>query len=1071
MAEFGVPKTPTTPRSIRAKVGKPRVLVPVSVKPSDPLWDEARGFDVGARHPASSSPETDVGYSNSLREGSLLRLGDETGGTPMSLSDFPVPPAPPMPLSNQPTIPATAGPSSVTTLLSHPATATVPGGKVGARVHNLLARMQTQVESRAVQRTVVNISVRGRVQQVAAHHGGSRQSVLVRNFSVSPERGSSSSHETSSAGEPFTTVQASSKTTTSQQPAARPSLELDMSVLDRPETTRSRAVVPASAFEPSREPETAIDARGPISAVDNANGIPTPRRRMRAAQWSNLQHGMLRQSRVGGTDSNDDLLTRLSLYDDSAAGTFSPGGLLRAADALDTNLAANRLGSLTEGVALNSDTRPSTSGPVPVTGRKGPLRAVTDLAMLRLPLPSRHKVAEQEFTATTAWSVHEPASAPVFPAVTSTSTGVPKMTSAPNPGSSVTTGSGLVRSLSHRSPQMESKQEEEDLGYFPRVASPVTDERPDVGASASRTSRKNTPSPEFYPTMAEILAEQDAEDARLRTEVPIEVSEPFEPTNATSRVDISLDVETKLSGPSQGSLAVVTSRTYGDAMDLPAAVVRDPSSSNLPRAADGPNARLKVSPLRAFDGPISASADSDIIDSATSPSVPDLRPEVAAGPTSPSSPDVDHGFDLEVPFTFPDGDLRTSRVSAVPSSAGFRSSFLPPAHDTTDELDEEYAALAVQRGIVHPDHEDIHTARVSFDSEYDTSNIELDVPYTFPNGDGRLMRASAIPSSAGMRSSFSHSRTCSAELDEEYITLRRGSQDSNANAEEDEQEHAERAAFGLVATPLSIQFDDVERVLLPHGRSSSSESQELSRLRQSAFEAEFSPAPSRHQSRSPAARHPPPSPAFGTLRPDSFGLTTAGLSSEFSATPHSIAFTDVERVLDLVAPPSHQEGRFSPDEALTEPEGDDVLVVEPDFRALSPASPASSPRYSFTPTSPNGGEFFSLPPTRGAASFDINELDQWPYSPTTSSSAHGTDARFGLLESPRSFNASSPTTALGAGTSTSAESMNSASVTSVQAYRGVVLNSPLPAVMQEPHLHRSSETSHQRQLHTHFHRT
>ena len=67
---------------------------------------------------------------------------------------------------------------------------------------------------------------------------------------------------------------------------------------------------------------------------------------------------------------------RLSVYDDSSAGTFSPSGLLRAAEALDGRLAAAR-------------TRVPESPVGSRGGRSNHLRAASDLPSLRV---SRHRI-------------------------------------------------------------------------------------------------------------------------------------------------------------------------------------------------------------------------------------------------------------------------------------------------------------------------------------------------------------------------------------------------------------------------------------------------------------------------------------------------------------------------------------------------------------------------------------------------------------------------------------------------------------------------------------------------------
>jgi len=72
------------------------------------------------------------------------------------------------------------------------------------------------------------------------------------------------------------------------------------------------------------------------------------------------------------------------MYEESAASTFSPGGLLRAAEALDARLAmARSLGALTEGEESPGQLGPMTA-PVFATGRRGHLRAASDLPSLRV---------------------------------------------------------------------------------------------------------------------------------------------------------------------------------------------------------------------------------------------------------------------------------------------------------------------------------------------------------------------------------------------------------------------------------------------------------------------------------------------------------------------------------------------------------------------------------------------------------------------------------------------------------------------------------------------------------------
>ena len=227
--------------------------------------------------------------------------------------------------------------------LSHPATATVPG-RAGSRVQNLLARMQTQVTSRSVQRTVVDLNVRGRVQQVAANHGGVRSSTYLASGSTSPERTATGAGLMSSLPSwlvPSSVDQDSSVRERSRSPASsgsgsarpsllsvpttspaplpepmasspppRPSLELDMSIVNRPLSVEAQPALPDQ--DSFRQASSRINAFAPTSAVD-ASTSTTPRRRMRAdhlARCINLQHGMLRESRIGGSDGNDDLLTR-----------------------------------------------------------------------------------------------------------------------------------------------------------------------------------------------------------------------------------------------------------------------------------------------------------------------------------------------------------------------------------------------------------------------------------------------------------------------------------------------------------------------------------------------------------------------------------------------------------------------------------------------------------------------------------------------------------------------------------------------------------------------------------------
>jgi hypothetical protein len=183
----------------------------------------------------------------------------------------------------------------------HPATAVV-SGRAGSRVQNLLGRIQTQVESRPVQRTIVDINVRGRVQQVAANHGGIRSSVYI-----SSEGGSAASEIAQLA------AHGSALGTGSLSTAGRRSRSSSNAAVEASEgaSTPTPRKLGTSPVRP--EDEVSSDAVRGASVSQSEEPQPTQRRRMRQdhlARCINLQHGMLRESRVGGVETNDNLLSR-----------------------------------------------------------------------------------------------------------------------------------------------------------------------------------------------------------------------------------------------------------------------------------------------------------------------------------------------------------------------------------------------------------------------------------------------------------------------------------------------------------------------------------------------------------------------------------------------------------------------------------------------------------------------------------------------------------------------------------------------------------------------------------------
>ena len=373
---------------------------------------------------------------------------------------------------------------------------------------------------------------------------------------------------------------------------------------------------------------------------------------------------------------------------------------------------------------------------------------------------------------------------------------------------------------------------------------------------------------------------------------------------------------------------------------------------------------LRVSPSRHFDGPTSASADSDVTDLTDLPATRGVEDAEHHNPQS----ELDGGIDVEVPFTFPDIEVGTARASVVPSSAGLRTSFIVPSVEAI-QLEHEYVALASERQVA-PAVSDRPAQSYSSGSPRSAMDVPLrtadfDMPFSFDADTGlRVTRASAVPSSAGFRDSLIQSRPSSIELDDGYIALRR------ASADRLQQEYA-ALGMPLVAldstdeepseTPFSIGFSDVERALLPRSRSPVTPSSETNQLRLSAYEAEFGRSP-RDSRRSMAL-------------------------SSASATPHSIAFTEFEESLDAIAPmPTERIQQSTP----TKSEDAVSLPLQPKDDRLGqlglhlPTSPGSQ----LTFGSLAAPSSFALSPSLGSG----NEEDQpWPYSPTTSSFAHGVE--------------------------------------------------------------------------------
>ena len=450
---------------------------------------------------------------------------------------------------------------------------------------------------------------------------------------------------------------------------------------------------------------------------------------------------------------------------------------------------------------------------------------------------------------------------------------------------------------------------------------------------------------------------------------------------------------TQLSYLSDAAGVVVEGRSSPNPIDSGAPSTPVPLAAELHPAQY--NSQLRVSPVRHFDGPISASADSDVVD-VTSPAIVTNRRHDLA-PLSPIGSDTGIGLDVEVPFTF-DGDLRTARASAVPSSAGFRASFLPDSSAPVDhQLEEEFAALTARSTARGASNSPSSSPSLSIEDLGEELPHELtDMPYTFPDADtaAKARRVSAVPSSAGFRNSFFfHGVPTSTELEDEYAALRdawhHGDSDDDAGREQ---------SLDLVDEPSSsfspaLELADAQIALSPRsmrsGRSSSTESRELERLRQSAYEAEFSYSPG-----------PTPvsaSMSYHTSRPSSYMPTTAGFS-EFSATPNSIAFSDVERTLDEVAP-ARLPNAVQPNATVQAP-----AVVEPSFSPTAPqqafsALTSAGSRLTFSPAAVDAEHVFALSPSIGSG-LDSGEHSAWPYSPTTSSWAHGTDMAAISLDAP-----------------------------------------------------------------------